>query len=130
MAHRSDIGVRERKYFLSLVFIYLTIRWLGSADLGPELLHFYGGDFLFIPILMTSVKIVKSLFNFSFKVDKIKVVVAVIYTSVVFEWLLPNEGTNFVSDPFDIVAYAFGGLLYIYFISKDTALNNQINSLS
>jgi hypothetical protein len=103
-----------------MIFFYLTIRWIRAIHFGPEFLHFYGGDILFVPILMTSVKIVKWLFDFSFRVNKIEVAIAVVYSSVVFEWLLPNEGTNFVSDPFDIVAYAFGALLYVFYISKDS----------
>ncbi|MGB6037232.1 MAG: hypothetical protein WBG42_13245 [Cryomorphaceae bacterium] len=103
-----------------MIFLYLAIRWIRAIHVGPEFLHFYGGDILFVPILMTSVKIVKWLFNFSFRVDKIEVAIAVVYSSIVFEWLLPNEGTNFVSDPFDIVAYTIGALLYVFLISKDS----------
>jgi|GEM_PF-2432914 len=119
MAHRTDIGIRERRIFLLMIFLYLSIRWIRAIHVGPAFLHFYGGDILFVPILMTSVKIVKWLFNFSFRVNKIEVATAVVYSSVVFEWLLPNGGTNFVGDPFDIAAYAFGALVYVLFISKD-----------
>jgi len=101
-----------------MVFLYLLIRWARSINFGPELLHFYGGDLLFIPILMTSTKIAKWLFKFPFEVNKVQVVIAFIYASVTFEWLLPIAGTNFVSDPFDILAYAMGALIYVYIIAK------------
>lgn len=119
MAHRSDIGIRERRFFLVMIFLYLTIRWIRAIHFGPEALHFYGGDILFIPILMTSVKIVKSLFNFSFAINKKEVAIAVVYSSIMFEWLLPNEGTNFVSDPFDILAYTIGALIYVFIIARE-----------
>ena len=120
MAHRTDIGIKERRLFLLMIFLYLAIRYVRSISFGPEFMHSYGGDILFIPILMTSIKIVRQLFNFSFTVDKMQVAIAVVYSSVVFEWLLPNEGTNFVHDPWDIAAYAFGALLYIFVISPNS----------
>ncbi len=107
-----------------MIFLYLAIRWARAVHFGPELVHFYGGDILFIPILMTSVKIVKWLFILSFTVNKIQVAIAVVYSSFVFEWILPNGGTNFVSDPFDIAAYTFGALLYVLIISPDSS--NQV----
>ena len=58
-----------------------------------------------------------------------EVAIAVVYSSVVFEWLLPNEGTNFVSDVLDIVAYIFGALLYMFIISKEAPILNQEKSL-
>jgi hypothetical protein len=121
MAHRTNIGIKERRFFLLMIFLYLVIRWMRSVHFGPEFLHFYGGDILFVPILMTSVKIVKWLFNFSFGVNKIEVAIAVVYSSIVFEWLLPNEGTNFVGDPFDILAYTFGALFYVLIISQGSS---------
>ncbi|MCZ4409211.1 hypothetical protein O3Q51_10340 [Cryomorphaceae bacterium 1068] len=127
MAHSTDIGIRERRFFLLMIFLYLAIRWIRAIHFGPEFLHFYGGDILFVPILMTSVKIVKWLFNFSFNVNKLEVAIAVVYSCVVFEWLLPNEGTNFVSDPLDIAAYIFGALLYVFFISKGSGDQVQDN---
>jgi len=127
MAHRTDIGIKERRMFLLLIFLYLAIRWARSISFGPEFLHFYGGDLLFIPILMTSVKIVRQLFNFSFAIDKMQVAIAVVYSSVVFEWLLPNEGTNFVGDPLDIAAYTLGALLYVFVISNNKLDQTQRN---
>jgi len=112
-----------------MIFLYLTIRWLRTVQIGPEVLHSYGGDLLFIPILMTSIKIVNRLFNFSYRIGKMEVAIAVVYSSVVFEWLLPNEGTNFVSDVLDIVAYIFGALLYMFIISKEAPILNQEKSL-
>ncbi|HKL40633.1 MAG TPA: hypothetical protein VJ894_08140 [Cryomorphaceae bacterium] len=104
-----------------MIFLYLAIRYVRSISAGPEFMHSYGGDVLFIPILMTSIKIVRQLFNFSFTVDKMQVAIAVVYSSAVFEWLLPNEGTNFVSDPLDIAAYTLGALLYIFVISPNSS---------
>lgn len=103
-----------------MIFLYLALRYVRSISVGPEFMHSYGGDVLFIPILMTSIKIVRQLFNFSFPVDKMQVAVAVVYSSVVFEWLLPNEGTNFVSDSLDIACYVLGALLYIFVISPNS----------
>lgn len=120
MAYRTDIGLRERRVFLLLIFLYLTLLMAREREIGSEILHSYATDFLFIPILMTSVKIVRALFHLSFALSTKEIVIAVVYTSVVYEWLLPNTGTNFVSDPFDILAYSVGALVYVLVIAKSS----------
>jgi hypothetical protein len=122
MAHRFDIGMKECRLFLFLVFFYFAFRLMNSLEVSPEIIRSYGCDLLFIPILMTSLKIVRSLFQFSFSVSTKEVVIALVYTSMVFEWLLPDEGTNFVGDPFDIAAYATGAVFYLIYIKPE---NNQ-----
>jgi len=125
MAHRFDIGVKERRLFLLMVWCYLSFRLMNSLLIAPELIRFYASDFLFIPILMTSIKIIRSLFKLSFEVYTKEVAVAVIYASVVFEWLLPKQGTNFVSDPFDILAYCLGAIFYLTFVQSDRILRKR-----
>ena len=125
MAHRFDIGVKERRLFLLMVWFYLSFRLMNSLLIGPELIRFYGSDFLFIPILMTSIKIIRSLFQFSFDVNTKEVVIAVVYASVVFEWLLPKQGTNFVSDLYDILAYCLGAIFYLTFVQSDRILRKK-----
>lgn len=120
MAHRSDIRIKERKVFLLLIFLYLVFRWFRANEMGPEVMHSYGADLLFVPILMTSMKIVRFIFNFSFAIGKKEVAIAVLYSAIVFEWLLPKQGTNFVSDPFDILSYSVGALVYVLVIARDT----------
>jgi hypothetical protein len=47
-----------------------------------------------------------------------RIIFAIIYFSVVFEGVLPAASNSYTSDPFDIVAYAAGALLFERYINK------------
>ena len=128
MADRIDIGLRERIFFITFVFAYLSLRLLESGGLGIEFTDGHFSDLFFIPLLMTSVKIYRWLFNLSFRMGKKEVLIAVVYSVIVFELLLPTISESYVRDFFDVLAYFLGGVFYINFISKGFNRKSKINT--
>jgi hypothetical protein len=128
MADSTYIGLREGRVYLALMAIYMLIYVTRDNGFGIDFINYYGNDLLFIPILMSSIKIAVRIFNIPIDIGKKEVLIAVIYTSVVFEWVLPSIGTNFVSDPIDVMAYTIGGLSY-YLVIHRTQIDGEVEQL-
>ncbi|MEM9052577.1 MAG: hypothetical protein AAGC47_11030 [Bacteroidota bacterium] len=128
MADRIDIGLRERIFFITFVFAYLLLRLLESGRLGIEFTDGHLSDLFFIPLLMTSVKTFRWLFNLSFSLGKKEVLIAVVYSVIVFEWLLPTVSESYVRDFLDVLAYILGGVFYITFVSKSLNRKSKIKT--
>jgi hypothetical protein len=47
------------------------------------------------------------------------VLVAVVYYSLIFEWLLPNRSSVYTRDIWDIFFYALGGVLFYFTMNKE-----------
>lgn len=108
------------------MWVYLTLHALKELELLPRLFIFYGKDFITVPILVVSVKIVRDIFDLNFSIGKKEVIIAVLYLSIVFEWILPKFSMNFVSDIGDIVAYSLGGILY-YMLFTPKSKNKKLS---
>ena len=68
---------------------------------------------LYLTKSLLSIKIKKRTAKLSF----LKILVAVIYFSVIFEWLLPLYSMDYTSDLLDVFMYAIGGLVF-YLIQR------------
>jgi hypothetical protein len=113
MVDCAHIGLRERLFFLAGMSLYFVLHFFQESAMGPEWMRFYLKDLLFIPILLTAVKVTFLYFNVHFTPRTKEVVVAVIYSLVVFEWMVPKiRGIEFVPDVVDMLAYGLGGLLW------------------
>ncbi len=93
-------------YFL--VFRAQAMAW------GPEWLRFHLADFLFIPTLLLSTVAVGDLLGRSIRITDRRIAVAVIYSAVVFEWILPSSGMAFEGDIVDVCCYILGGIVFRY----------------
>lgn len=82
-------------------------------------MRFYLKDFIFVPILLTAIKISAELFFHPIRVGTKEVIIAVLYAVFVFEWLLPkSEGTEFALDWMDIMSYGLGGMVYFFLFRR------------
>lgn len=99
-------------WFFSLVYTVLVFRKYKQPE--DSFLNNYLADFLCIPLVLYFTKIV---LDFLFRTKKvemnvIKIFVAVIYFSVIFEWILPKYSRKFTSDWIDVLMYFLGGILF------------------
>lgn len=46
------------------------------------------------------------------------VIFVVVYTAIVFEWLLPQFTARYTADGIDVVLYILGGLLFWFLLNK------------
>jgi len=115
MANRINIRMRERVLFMVLVFTYFCINLSESTHFAISFNDAHLSDFIFIPLLMTAIKIVRWIFGLSFIISNKEVFIATLYSTCVFEWFLPNLSDTYVNDPLDILAYFLGAVGYLIF---------------
>ncbi len=103
---------------LTMVGVYLGLHFMQHHGLGPEVLRFYGKDFLAVPLLLEAVGITAQLLGKPVALKYGQVLLAAIYMSLVFEWLLPRYADQYFGDWLDVVAYAAGATLYCIYLRK------------
>lgn len=119
LAYRSHIGIRERVFFLAAVSLYFFTLILQAGEHGFEWMRFYLKDLIFVPIMLTAIKISAELFFRPISVGTKEVIIAVVYAVFVFEWLLPlRQGMEFALDWIDILSYSLGGMVYLMFFKS------------
>lgn len=76
-------------------------------------------DLLAIPLVLGSINLLLKRYtsNPNFKLSIAKVLMACIYFSVLFEWILPNYSNAYTADFFDVLCYFFGGGIYLWVTS-------------
>jgi hypothetical protein len=88
------------------------------------LAHSYLDDLLAIPVILgITLQIYRKIHprKDAFSFTKMQILVAVIYVSVVFEWILPRFSTIYTSDILDICCYFAGGVYFFFLINRPEA---------
>lgn len=104
--------------FVISVFLYLMVRVarLGAFEL-PSLINSYLTDFLCMPIILTlsciGVRLVKRLPNL--RLTRFMIFGMTSFYALLFEYFLPNQNKIYTSDPWDVVMYFSGAVLYFQF---------------
>ncbi len=114
------------KHPIIIIFalLYALHLWLKFSGLEvPLWMSNYLADFLCMPLVLAGAHFLickiqrRATFHFSIAM----VLFAVVYFSVVFEWLLPQFSTRFTSDPLDALMYALGALFF-YIVIQPTSV--------
>jgi len=115
--HESGMMIRRFSHWLFVIFgaVYLVNRlWLRPS--GFAFVDFYLNDLLCMPLVLYCTRICMVLIysapNLHIPVKYI--VVATFYLGWVFEWLLPAWSPRYTADPFDLLMYIFGALLFLF----------------
>jgi len=76
----------------------------------------YFSDFLALPLMLGVILLAMKAYTKdpTYQLSVAKVVVAFLYISIVFEWILPLYREHFHSDVWDVVAYGMGALLFLW----------------
>lgn len=117
MAHSTYIGMKETHQGLLLMWllaVYLILHRMQFDTLGPAWIRFHGKAFLFIPVLLMSVQATCIQAGLPFKFTPGRVLVAFVYTVLVFEITLPLFRGAAWPDWADITAYALGAMAFIF----------------
>lgn len=112
MNHHTN-KLRGRLLILLLGAYFLVFR-AQAVEWGPEWLRFHLADFLFIPTLLLSTGAVGDLLGRPIRITDRRIAIAVIYSAVVFEWVLPASGMAFEGDVVDVCCYILGGITFRY----------------
>lgn len=106
----------NRKWYISLaVFVAIYANCFLLKQIGmPGILTSYVADVLSLPVVLTIILlVVRRLYKSpQYNLSMAMIFMAFIYEVLLFEMILPRWSHRFVYDPFDIAAYATGGLLF------------------
>lgn len=107
--------------FLISISVYLILFVLKKAQVYLPFISDYLADFLTLPVVLSlSLAVIRKVnpihreFQFSWH----HVLVGVVFFGFMFEWLFPRLTDRFTADPWDLLAYSLGGLLYYFCMRK------------
>lgn len=90
-------------------------------------LNGYLNDILGTIVFLLCLSIVLSFLSKEFTFKLVHVELIVLICGILWEYVTPLYRKDTVSDPFDILAYTFGGLLFWY-VCNGNSLMNDINT--
>lgn len=101
-------------FWLLLIFYVFGLLVTYAGFSLPKIIRNYYADLVALPIMLSIVLTVLRHFknDKTLVLDKYKVLVAFIYLSVVFEFILPNLSSKYTSDYYDVIAYAIGAIIF------------------
>lgn len=108
----------RKYYFITsiLLLLYAFQIWIKFFSTQSGFIRNYLADLLALPlILVFSLLIVRKIKQLPFfYLNKAMVLFTLIYTSTLFEYILPKYNSRYVSDNIDIVLYAIGALAFYF----------------
>lgn len=123
----SRDNMRLIVYILSVLYISLYI--LKHNGIYIPLISDYLIDLICIPLVLGWIKMFTdklSIQNFQWGI--LPIVIAVIYFSIVFEFIMPNFSDQYTQDYWDILFYTIGGIIFYYLIKdSSTTFQHQAN---
>lgn len=116
------MSVIKNPYFLMACLLFWVNQYL-EKQLGIFIpwVHTYGDDLLAMPVVLG---ITLQIFRWihplkaQFRFTKTQIVVGWLYFSFLFEFLLPKWSDLYTADPWDVLAYAVGSLLFYRLINR------------
>lgn len=98
--------------WLSYLFIFIAKK---SGFPLPYFFKCYFADLLALPLILGAATFLlkKYTVNEQFYLSSFKILVACLYFSVLFEWLLPRYSTAYTGDFMDVICYFTGGAIYL-----------------
>lgn len=120
------------KHPLFLVLAALTIsnEIIERAGFSIPFVNSYLDDLACLPVVLTlALAFLRSFFTSpGYSLSKIQIAIAVIYISVVFEWILPSVSSRYTRDYADIIMYVTGAVLFGRYINKKHSLQVEAAS--
>ncbi|PSK97604.1 magnesium citrate secondary transporter [Cecembia rubra] len=114
--------VIKNPYFLLSCLLFWTNQYLEKVkDIYIPYVHAYLDDLLAMPVVLG---ITLQVFQWihpqkaKFSFTPVQVLVAWLYFSFLFEFLLPKCSDIYVSDPLDVLMYGLGSLLFYRMINR------------
>jgi hypothetical protein len=105
-----------------LFLLSLLVFVLNELDLvfaKPQIVHFYLNDLLAPIIILSFTKLFLSLYlNRIYRLSNTQLLFFFLYLSFAFEVLLPNISVKYISDVYDLLAYAIGTIIFYNWMNK------------
>ena len=91
------------------------------------ILNGYLNDILGTIVFMLYLSIVLSFFKKKFNINLFHVELTALISGLLWEYVTPLYSSDTVCDPFDLLAYMGGGLVFWYICDGDSLMNNKTN---
>jgi hypothetical protein len=123
MGHLRRAGLGAKIYiptwwFWIALAIAATKRYMFHPS-GIKLLDNYLLDLLCMPLVLEITRqAMRLIFSPNYDLSKFQILFAVLYVSLLFEYLLPMYQTRFYADVFDVFAYSAGATIWYLLLRK------------
>jgi len=92
---------------------YLVLLMAKKTGVYFPLISDYAADFICIPLTLLGVELFLTFIpEINFRINRSAIMVAVIYFSLVFEWIMPRFSHDYTADVWDVVCYLAGGVIF------------------
>jgi hypothetical protein len=103
-------------YIFSIIF-WVNRYWL--RPVGNALFDNWLNDLLCLPILLELVQFsMRIILRKKYTLSTFQMLVSVVYCSILFEYILPQNSSAYKADIIDIICYSIGGLFWRYCLNK------------
>lgn len=124
-----DVNNRARCiiYAIGLCAICLINKSKLCSFRNQDVERFFSGylnDILGTVVFLLYLCIVRSVLKIQYRFKLVHVVIITLVCGIIWEYLTPFYRNDTVSDPWDILAYMFGGILFWYIFKGKTLMNN------
>ncbi|WP_297334807.1 magnesium citrate secondary transporter [Algoriphagus sp.] len=117
--------VLKNPFFFFPVLLFGLNQLLEKAfQIFIPIIHAYLDDLLAMPVILG---ITLQLFRWmhpaknSYIFAKTPIIISWVYVSLVFEWFLPRQSPQYISDPWDILCYGMGTIYFYRWMNKPKA---------
>lgn len=116
--------VLYQPFFLLCLALFLISQLLEKNGIFIPYFHAYSDDVCAMPVLLSFASALMSLvyfgkdaLRFSYPLSRFQIISTLIYTTILFEIILPKYNAIYTADKYDFLAYAAGAILYYMFIN-------------
>ncbi|MEJ8802558.1 hypothetical protein [Pontibacter sp. H249] len=124
--------VLQHPLFIACLLLFCLNQVLENNGVYVWPLHTHLDDFLCLPLTLTIILAAERVYfqNPAFILPKRYLVIAAVLFSLMFEVILPLFAARYTADPWDVIAYAAGALLFQLSINRHapTKTTNQVNN--
>lgn len=114
----------EMKRIIVFALLYGLIKFGQTQYHLPEFFHHYATDLLCMPLVLSMVDVILSHLNKSFTtLNAWQIIFAIVYCSLLFEFILPHYSASYTADWRDTICYSIGGIIYYALIRLSGRMN-------
>lgn len=113
--------------FFTMVILYAGVRILRLMHIIIPWINSYLNDILCLPIILSLVLFIIRKWiirNTRYYLSIYHILFTAAYFSWVFEWYLPHHNSNFTADPYDILSYFLGGMIFYGYMILEKKFKN------
>ena len=124
------MSILKHPLFLALSALTISNEIIERAGWSIPFINSYLDDLACLPVVLTlALAFLRTFFTSpGYTLSKMQIVIAVIYISVAFEWILPSVSSRYTRDHIDILMYVLGAISFGRFINRKDLIKAEAAS--